>query len=590
MRLKHFLSVFLTLLTLSVGQMWGADATFSWTSGGTMGSNATGKQGNITLSGAANSASNAPGVTSNTLRIYAYRSTGNGASATFTADDGYQITAITVTSSNGGSILKYSVDGGSYTTFSWNSGSSTISNLTASAITLKNCQNSGKSNTTIQVASVVVTYESTGGGCDKEVTLTQSVTNGTATFTPAGPVKTCSETASDRQVSVTITPTTGYALTSDPTVSGVTGVSISGSGPYTIQLPQNGNGELTLSATCTAIAVTGVSLNTNSTSIVEGSTETLTATISPSNALDKAVTWSSNATGVATVNSSGVVTAVAPGNATITVTTHDGSFSASCTVTVTALPKDHFIDEVQGSVVADKTSAYNFSSVTIADKSVATSGSCEQQHYHFVGWITKAKYDAGTSISDSDIQSGNKTPNNSTYYAVWAKQAAGGGSGFNNTAGGTFKICANVSGTKYYATGTGSKISGTTDADDASEYTFTKVEDGVYTIQLESDYIKYSSSTNLGTQNTAYNWTITEATHGSWMVTSETSGRAWIFRAGTSNQFGGYSTGNVNGTEYFDLEIEGGVSYTDYIAKCCTPLGSINGSFFWPTFFSYLTC
>lgn len=422
-------SVLVILLTIGSGNAWGTDATFSWTAGGTMGANATGKQGNITLTGAANSASNAPAVTSNTLRLYAYRSTGNGASATFTADDGYQITAITVTSSNGGKILKYSVDGGSYSTFSWSSGSSTISNLTASAITLKNCQNSGKSNTTIQVASVVVTYESTGGGCDKEVSLATSLSNCTATFTPSGPVKTCSATASDRQVSVSITPTTGYALTSGPTVSGIASATISGSGPYTIQLPQNGNGTLTLNATCTAIAVTGVSLNKSSTTIVEGSTETLTATITPSNALDKAVTWSSNATGVATVNSSGVVTAVSAGNATITVTTHDGSYTATCTVTVTAAARDHFIDAMHSTTGytgdgMEKVGNYSASIPTIADKAKNTTGTCQEKHYHFTGWVTAAN----RANPEGNLVTLDGNASNTTYYAVWEKEAAGGAS------------------------------------------------------------------------------------------------------------------------------------------------------------------
>ena len=161
-RVLRFAAVLCVLLMVGVGNAWGTDATFSWTEGGTMGTNATGTQGQITLSGDANSASGAPAVTSNTLRIYAHRSDGDGASATFTAADNYQITSFTITSSNGGSILKYAIDGGStYSTFSWSNGESTISNLSASSFTIKNCQNSGKSNTTIQVASVVVTYEST---------------------------------------------------------------------------------------------------------------------------------------------------------------------------------------------------------------------------------------------------------------------------------------------------------------------------------------------------------------------------------------------------------------------------------------------
>lgn len=79
--------------------------------------------------------------------------------------------------------------------------------------------------------------------------------------------------------------------------------------------------------------MTGVSLNKNSVSLDVGDTETLTATITPSNATDKAVTWSSDDSTVASV-SNGVVTAEAAGSATITVTTHDGNKTATCDVTV----------------------------------------------------------------------------------------------------------------------------------------------------------------------------------------------------------------------------------------------------------------
>ena len=84
------------------------------------------------------------------------------------------------------------------------------------------------------------------------------------------------------------------------------------------------------------IAVTGVSLDTNSTSVKVGKTVTLVATVSPSNATNKNVNWTSNATGVATVNNSGVVTGVSAGTATITATTVDGNKTATCTVSVTA--------------------------------------------------------------------------------------------------------------------------------------------------------------------------------------------------------------------------------------------------------------
>ncbi len=84
------------------------------------------------------------------------------------------------------------------------------------------------------------------------------------------------------------------------------------------------------------VAVTGVSLDKSELSLSEGRKYTLTATITPSDATNQNVTWSSDNTTVATVSDSGVVTAVAEGTANITVTTEDGGFAATCTVTVEA--------------------------------------------------------------------------------------------------------------------------------------------------------------------------------------------------------------------------------------------------------------
>lgn len=84
--------------------------------------------------------------------------------------------------------------------------------------------------------------------------------------------------------------------------------------------------------TAPPVPATGVSLNKETTSIVAGGTETLTATVTPDDSTDK-VTWKSSNESVATVDSTGKVTAVTTGNATITATA--GSYSDTCAVTVT---------------------------------------------------------------------------------------------------------------------------------------------------------------------------------------------------------------------------------------------------------------
>lgn len=94
--------------------------------------------------------------------------------------------------------------------------------------------------------------------------------------------------------------------------------------------------EIEVTYTTGNVAVTGISLPSTA-SVETGSTTQLTATISPSNATNQNVSWSSGNTSVATVASDGTVTGVSAGTAVITVTTADGGYTATCTVTVAAV-------------------------------------------------------------------------------------------------------------------------------------------------------------------------------------------------------------------------------------------------------------
>jgi len=77
-----------------------------------------------------------------------------------------------------------------------------------------------------------------------------------------------------------------------------------------------------------------VSVNPAGFSLQIGNTKNLAAVVSPDEALNKAVTWSSSNPSVASVDSNGKVTAISEGNAVITATTEDGGFTATSQVMV----------------------------------------------------------------------------------------------------------------------------------------------------------------------------------------------------------------------------------------------------------------
>ena len=84
------------------------------------------------------------------------------------------------------------------------------------------------------------------------------------------------------------------------------------------------------------VHVTGISLDRNSATIKEGESITLVVTVTPANADNKEINWSSSSDAVATVDASGKVTGVKAGSATITAITADGGMKASCALSVEA--------------------------------------------------------------------------------------------------------------------------------------------------------------------------------------------------------------------------------------------------------------
>ena len=166
---------------------------------------------------------------------------------------------------------------------------------------------------------------------------TLTLTGGNISSTPgAGTVDDGTE------VTVTVSPAAGKQVATF-TVDGVDKKAELVENVYTFNI----TADTTVAVTYEDIKVTGVTLDNDTLSLVAGgATGTLTATVNPSDAANKSVTWSSSDEAVATV-ADGVVTPVAAGNATITVTTVDGSFTATCDVTVTVKSSDASLSDLK---------------------------------------------------------------------------------------------------------------------------------------------------------------------------------------------------------------------------------------------------
>jgi len=170
---------------------------------------------------------------------------------------------------------------------------SSASTVACTGVTLSKKMASMKVGTTMQISAIVAPSDAT----DKTVKWTSSNTK-VATVTSAG--KVTAKSAGSAKITV---KTTDGAKTASCAV--------------TVTQP-----------------VTGVKLSKATATILKGKTLKLTATVLPSTASNKKVTWKSTSTAIATVSTLGVVAGKKAGIATITVTTVDGKKTAKCKVTV----------------------------------------------------------------------------------------------------------------------------------------------------------------------------------------------------------------------------------------------------------------
>lgn len=288
----------------------------------------------------------------------------------FVAGDNLYVSAskATISASSNIKIKKLVINQGTLWTSTFSAGGFSVSPgtmsfsgtvLTVTDINSSTVQLSRLTDTNVGISSIVVYYDFTAvTGVTLSQTSASMIVGGetltlTPTFTPSdASIKTVTWTTSDASVATVANGT----------------VTAKGAGTATITATAtNGTDDTSddKTATCTVtvsyVNVSGVTLSQTAAAMTVGNALTLTATVAPSNASNKTVTWTSSNTAVATV-ADGVVTAVAAGTATITATATNGTpddtsddQTATCTVTVS--PAKYAVTVKDGTEDADKWTA-----------------------------------------------------------------------------------------------------------------------------------------------------------------------------------------------------------------------------------------
>lgn len=289
-----------------------------------------------------------------------------------------RITATTVANGSGGSyssILHFK-----HTKSRGNANTNDITKLdcSSSAITSLDWDVSGSNSTYkagylltsggLRLSDLTIYYGGSGTNymttCCSDPATALSITSG-ASVTLGNTLSLTSTGGNGGSVTWSVVNGTGTATVAGSTLTPAT------VGTVTVKAHQEATGgyceqdaELEVTIVSSTVNVTGVTVDPTSKTIVVGETFTITPTIAPANATDKTIkSWTSSASGKASVTSAGVVTGVAAGTANITCTTNDGSKTATCAVTVYSATVTSIVDEsgtsISGSGVSASISARN---------------------------------------------------------------------------------------------------------------------------------------------------------------------------------------------------------------------------------------
>ena len=285
-----------------------------------------------------------------------------------------------------------------------------------------------------------------GVSSQKDITITSATTNrfviwGAKYYTSSAPtLSSISLNTSNVQTIFDVDETFSYsglvvtAHYSDSSSQTVTPTSVSSPdmstiGEKTVTVTYNDKtASYTISVIEPDIPVSGVSLDKNSATLSVGGTTQLTATVSPNDATNKDVSWSSSDDTIAEVSTTGLVTANKAGSATITVTTDDGEYQATCSITVQNA-SGTIVDELTYENTSESSSSYtswtytsSISSATYAGNSATNNGKNIQIRNNtttnsgIVSTVSGGTLCEVTIIWATDIGSGSNTGKTITIY------------------------------------------------------------------------------------------------------------------------------------------------------------------------------